>query len=207
MTLQLKIADPDPSNFLMLYNDQGSSAECNVQFWHPLPREGYLPAGDVCEASPSSWIYHSGAPLGQVLLIAADSASPDDVSHPMDFQLLWTDAGSGAELQGSLWQMVPPAGYTALGHCCTFSFEGPPSKPDPSQYYCVKSSLVASGTAGAQIWNSAGSGADTDVAIYSPTAPVFFADLHTFWAVTGSFGPPISVVASVLPLASVTPPT
>ncbi len=40
MTLQLKIADPDPSNFLMLYNDQGSSADCNVQFWHPLPREG-----------------------------------------------------------------------------------------------------------------------------------------------------------------------
>lgn len=206
MALQLKIADPDPSNFLMLYNDQGSSADCNVQFWYPLPREGYLPAGDVCEASPSSWIYQLNAPLGQVLLIAADSASPDDVSHPMDFQLLWTDAGSGAELQGALWQMVPPPGYTALGHCCTVAFQGTPSKPDLSQYYCVKSSLVASGTAGAQIWNSAGSGADADVAIYSPTASVFFAGLHTFWAVTGGFGPPIDIVASVLPITPVTPP-
>ena len=51
-----------------------------------------------------------------------------------------------------------------------------------------------------------GSGADTDVAIYSPTGPVFFADLHTFWAVTGGFGPPIDIVAAVLPIASVTPP-
>lgn len=204
MTLQLKILQNSYRAFSRLYNDEGSSADCDVQFWHPLPQDGFLAAGDVCEASPSDWLYETYAPLGQVILLAADPSSPDDVRCPLDFTLLWSDDGSGALLQGALWAMVPPDGYTALGHCCSFSRSGPPPKPNPREYACVKSSLVSQGTAGAQIWNSAGSGADTDVGVYNPTSSVLYVDLHTFWTIPGSLGPPSPLATAVLPTTSVT---
>lgn len=203
MTLQVKIVDANASNFSKLYNDQGSSGDANVQFWKANSQGIFLAAGDICEASPSDWIYGTGAPLGQVILLAPDPVTNDGVKNPDGFTQIWTDAGSGADLEGTIWAMIPPKDHVALGYCCTFSTSGTPPQPDRTQYYCVHKSLVTPGGAGAQIWNDSGTGSNTDVSIYATTATSFFVDLHTFWAVAGSLGPPSGVQTAVLLTSSV----
>jgi hypothetical protein len=114
MTVKALVVARSSENFSTLYNDEGSSADCNVQFWKVKPPKGYLPCGDVCEASPSGWIYGSNPPRGQVIVLAPDGTSTD-LANPTDFRLLWTDAGSGATLNGSVWEMIVPTGFVALG--------------------------------------------------------------------------------------------
>jgi hypothetical protein len=202
MTLTLMILNPSASAYSTLYNDQSSGANADVQFWRAAPvstgQGTFLPVGDICEASPSSWIYNSVAPLGQVTLVSG--VLGEDVANPVGFQQqpLWTDSGSGAKLNGSIWVMMPPAGFVALGHVCTVSASGAPPAPNPSNYFCVTQSAVTQGRAGAQIWNTDGSSPDTSVSIYGSSAEVGFIDLHAFWAVPGSYGPPTGVITNVL---------
>jgi Vacuolar protein sorting-associated protein 62 len=201
MTLNAKILTMQPQNFATLYNDKGSDADSDVQFWHPDGQGTFLPLGDVCESSPSNWIYGSNPPLGQVLVIGP-STNQAEVAHPNSFTLLWTDKGSGATLNGSIWQMNPPTGYVALGHCCTFSSSGTPVAPNVSDYYCILQALTTSGTAGPQIWNTEGTSPDTSVSIYQPSSPFPFVDTHTFWAVPNTLGPPSASIAVNVLLAS-----
>lgn len=204
MTLFAKVVSSNSQNFATSYNDSGSSADCDVQFWTTDTVPGAVPmrpAGDICEASPSGWIYNSSPPLGQVVLVGG---SANEVASPTGFTQLWTDAGSGADLNGTIWAMTPPTGYTALGHVITYSSSGTPSTPDTSNYYCVRSDLLTSGQAGSQIWNTEGSGADTDVGVYEVSSSAPFVNLGTFIAVPGSLGPPTGVSAPVIPAANVT---
>lgn len=204
MTLFAMVVSSNPQNFATSYNDKGSSADSNVQFWTVDTMSGRVamrPAGDVCEASPSNWIYGTGSPLGQTVLLGGDSG---EVSPPSGFTQVWTDTGSGADLNGTIWAMTPPTGYTALGHVITFSSSGTPSAPDASGYYCVRSDLVTAGQAGAQIWNTVGSDPDTELGVYELSAAAPFVDVGTFIAVPGTLGPPAGVTASVLQFAAVT---
>lgn len=115
-----------------------------------------------------------------------------DVAHPAGFNQIWTDAGSGAEENGAICEMVVPSdSFVALGHCCTFHPSGgTPPEPSVNNYYCVDKSQVTTGTMGAQIWNMLGSDVDTLISVYGSSAAVPFVDLHTFWANPGTDGPP-----------------
>lgn len=204
MTLFAKVVASAAQNFATSYNDKGSSASCDVQFWTAATLPGAVPlrpAGDICEASPSSWIYGSNPPLGQVVLLGGSSG---EVLSPMGFSQVWTDSGGGAELNGTIWAMRPPNGYTALGHVITFSTSGTPNVPDTNHYYCVRNDLVTRGQVGAQIWNSQGSGAEVDVGVYGSSSSAPFVNLGTFIAMPGSFGPPNGAPVPVIPLANVT---
>lgn len=183
-------------NFSLLWNDDGSGANANVQFWKVKPPSGFLPLGDVAEASESDWIYNSTTPRGQILVVSNDG-TPALLANPTGFKKVWSDKGSGAKLNGALWEMIPPVGYVAVGYCCTFSSSGDPPAPDTRDYYCVSSTLVTAGQLGPQIWDDSGSGADADVGIWAPVAssPVAFAPVGTF-LVAGH--DPSTMAASVL---------
>jgi hypothetical protein len=203
MTLKAMIVPRKSQSFATLYNDKGSGGDTNLQLWHPDSQTGFLPVGDVAEASPSPWIYDSNPPLEQVILIGPGTDA-SEVANPLDFTLVWSDTGTGADLEGAIWSMVCPSGYVALGYCCTFSTSGTPPKPDTSQYYCVKAAgLTTTGLAGAQIWNTANTGADTDYSLYQVTAGVQFINCGTFVGQPG-FGPPSGVQTSVLLPTAVT---
>jgi hypothetical protein len=202
MTLSLMILPASSNNFSTLYNDKGSGADGDVQFWRPAGQTvsagTFLPVGDVCEASPSGWIYDSNPPLGQVILVGGVLGT--DVANPKDFVQIWKDDGSGAALNGAIWEMVVPPGFVALGHCCSFAPSGePPPKPNVSNYFCVAQSQVTTGTAGPQIWNTLGSNVDRPVSTYGSSASAPFVDLHTFWATPDSDGPPSITTLVLIP--------
>lgn len=161
----------------------------------------FLPAGDVVESSPSGWIYNSNPPLGQVILI---EGTPNvDVVHPTMFTQLWTDTGSGATLNGTIWAMVPPMGFTALGQCCTFSKTGvDPAPPIASQYYCVASNLVQQGTAGPQIWNTEGSGVKRTSRSTERARPCRSSISTRSGRSRARWGPPNGVTVPILPATS-----
>lgn len=197
MTLQGLILANSADNFTTLYNDQGSGADADVQLWKVKPPAGYLPCGDVCEAAEDAWIYGSNPPRGQVVVVS-ESAPGGMLANPTGFVQIWSDKGSGAKLNGAIWQMIAPVGFTALGYCCTFSSDGTPAPPDVRDYYCVNTQLVSMGQLGPLIWADTGSGADQDVGLWRsvPTSTTPFASLGTFWA-TNSHSP-TTVSAPVL---------
>ncbi|WP_434419346.1 Vps62-related protein [Nannocystis pusilla] len=43
-------------------------------------------------------------------------AQPGILAPPLDYECVWTDKGSGAMFNGSVWRPIPPPGYVALGH-------------------------------------------------------------------------------------------
>jgi hypothetical protein len=195
MTLSLMILPASAKNFVPQYNDKGSGADGDVQFWRPVGQTtgqgSFLPVGDVCEASSSPWVYNSNPPLGQVILVGG--ALGVDVVNPSGFNQVWNDKGSGADLNGAIWEMIVPDGFIALGHCCTFAASGDPPQPNPANYFCVAKSAITTAIPGAQIWNTFGSDVVVQAGIYNTSATVAFVDLHTFWANRNTEGPPTTI--------------
>jgi hypothetical protein len=172
------------------YNDQGSNSDASVQFWNPpLNTLPFLSLGDVCEASPSDWIYNT-APRGQLLAVAPLAGSDNMLAHPVNFTPIWNDKGSGAYLNGTVWQMNPPQGFTAIGHVVTIGS----MQPNPYAYWCVATSLVLQAQLGPQIWDDEGSGADVNVGIWRlvPSTLSDFQDAGTFFATTTYTAVPVT---------------
>ncbi|KAK4167527.1 hypothetical protein QBC43DRAFT_142651 [Cladorrhinum sp. PSN259] len=66
---------------------------------------------------------------------------PPPVAEPVDYELLWSDTGSGAKEDVSVWRPVAPDGYVALGDV---AWSGK-SRPALREVWCLRDDLVGQG--------------------------------------------------------------
>jgi len=150
-------------NLVQMWNDARSGANKSVSIWRPS-HDGYIwfdnsvwfSLGDIAYES------HDYSPPSSVHMMRATSLSWNSVFHrPSSFTRKWTDAGSGATLDCSIWEPVCPPHFNALGNVAT-NGEYPP----PYSVICVKDTYTeVSKVTRSVIWNDRGSGAKLDVTL------------------------------------------
>jgi len=142
------------------WTDLGSGADQDLAIHRPEPADGYFIIGGHAVASHDT---------GDLPCFVTVGPHPDNVdggrlllAPPADWQLAWTDKGSGAEQDGSIWRAVAPPGFACLGDIGQTSYD----KPRPANYRCINSCLVEQVDAAEVIWTDRGSGAERDISLY-----------------------------------------
>ncbi|MEM7297664.1 MAG: Vps62-related protein [Bacteroidota bacterium] len=139
------------SKFKLNWQDKGSGVSTDSSYWKPVPPSGYSLIGDYAQNSYND-------PNGNAVILVLKAKQRNALATPSDFVLVWKDTGSGAKLDGSMWNMVCPNGYVSLGSVSQAGY----SKPDVNSYRCVRANLAPTGTVGDLVWSDKGTGAKTD---------------------------------------------
>lgn len=161
------------TEFRRLWDSTGTNAK-PAAFWRPTPAPdllpGYFPLGDVVASG------HDNINEKRMVMVVCEADAPSSDSSkgpalraPVDFEQVWSDAGSRTRTGCTIWRPVPPTGYLALGELCSMGRD----KPLPSEVRCVRQDLVIASSISAPIWNDKGSGARQAFSawgIYPPTA-------------------------------------
>jgi hypothetical protein len=143
--------------FECVWDDSGSGADRDVGFFRPVPRPGYYALGHYASASH--------AMPHDVVTIVVKEKRPGALAPPLNYQLIWTDSGSGADDDGAVWSPSCPTNYLALGLVTSSG-----AKPSADAVRCVRQDLTAQAEVGDLIWNDAGSGAHSDFSAWSVEA-------------------------------------
>ncbi|NJL26985.1 MAG: Vps62-related protein [Thermoanaerobaculia bacterium] len=147
------------SQYNWVWNDSGSGANDDVTVWRPSPTDStFSIIGDYAQGNYSD-------PTGTSLTLKAinDNPSAPLLAAPVGWRQVWNDKGSGGDHDGSIWSPVPPDGYVALGHVANSGYDA----PNISNFVCVRRDLVETTQVGAIIWADHGSGANSDLTLYS----------------------------------------
>ena len=165
--------------FQLVWNDRGSGANSDGSFYRPVAPSGYSVIGYYGQGNYN-------APDGTVAVVG--ELEPGALAAPERYEAIWTDSGSGADLDGAFWRPIPPAGYTCLGvvvtgYCLGCGY----APPDVDQIRCVRDDLVAPATTWMPIWNDGGSDASRDLGTWI-TAPSGDNGVHLGLMTARSYG-------------------
>lgn len=98
------------------------------------------------------------------------------ITYVDQFTLEWTDAGSGADDNGSYWQAQVPEGYFALGSLGKGGWGNPSGTEAMLVVKAVgNSDALAAPTDYQHIWSDSGSGANSDASFWVPVPPEGYA--------------------------------
>jgi hypothetical protein len=140
-------------------SDAGSKAKRNLTLYRPITDRG----------GEWHWLGQSGN-NNQNLIIARELV-PGAIAEPNRFTQAWNDAGSGRGSGYSLWNIVAPPGYRALGGLARFGVGkhdyNEPSGGEIQNLGCVHESLCIEGMIGGDIWTDKGTGASADGSAWS----------------------------------------
>lgn len=167
-----------PTNFENIWDDRGTGSDRDVRVWRAQEENGFKRLGDVAIGR-----YGSPWDVGcYPLLVKETDPNAGLIAKVSSYQLVWADHGSGADRDGSFWAPNAPAGYTCVGAVIQKEYE----EPEAGTSVCLRSDLVAAtGSTGVKfIWSDRGSGARTDVALYSAGV-----EFGTFFAEDNYSGP------------------
>lgn len=157
--LLVKVVD----EFYWRWDDLGSGGDNDGSYWHPKVPEEYHALGSAGKRGYSTPTHNT------VMLVVKDkgtSAIPP-LAAPTDYQLVYNDAGSGANADGSFWLPLPPQGYVAIGIVAQSGW----SKPSLDDVVCVREDLTILAEAGSYIWHDVGTGANNDFSSYQIDPP------------------------------------
>jgi len=133
-----------PVGFTYVWNDAGSRATLDGWFFNPIPPAGYVSLGTITTSDAGA----PSLPTNSVVCVRSDLVVEGSVGD-----LIWNEAGSRADRQVSLWQIVAPPGAVALG-----TFIGTPGHAKPAgPVYCLSASAVIKPAAPAQAETGRGS--------------------------------------------------
>jgi len=112
------------------WNDAGSGHENDMALWHPTPPSGYFVFGSIGLDSNKKQpgrdvVTYAYKPMKK---ISANNKEYDAIVYPTDYKLIWKDKGSGAKMDGSVWEPIPPKDYIALGHVAVTGHKKPSVK-------------------------------------------------------------------------------
>lgn len=109
----------NPVDYQLIYKDSGSGADKDGSFWLPTPPEGYVAMGILCVSGydkPSN---------SSVVCLRADLADPAETGN-----LIWNDKGTGADSDGSFWDIDISAGSVKTGSFAgASSYDASSAKP------------------------------------------------------------------------------
>ncbi len=126
-----------PVGFAYAWNDAGSRATLDGWFFNPIPPPGYVSLGTITTGD-------SGAPhlpTNSVVCVRSDLAVEGTVG-----ELIWSEVGSTAVRQVSVWRIVPPPGGVALGTFIATVGHEKPARP----VYCLRASAVTTNVVAAR---------------------------------------------------------
>jgi len=155
----------------LTWSDKGSGADLDGFFFTPSAESSYYIIGGYAS--------RKGDPNAKkcVISVRPSKSNPEETPEllvpPSDWSLIWTDKGSGADTDGSMWHGVPLGkGYKCLGSVAQKGYK----KPVLSNYRCVHSGLTKKIQNKSIVWTDKGSGADRDVTVFNlPNSKSFFA--------------------------------
>jgi hypothetical protein len=137
------------ASYTLEWWDQGSGGMYNGAFYSPIVPAGYHALGHYGQSNYA-------APSGGMLVVRELEAGA--LARPTDYVMVWGDYGSGADMDGSFWEPIPPAGYVCLGLVAQTGY----GKPGLDEVRCVRQDLVRPGTVDYLVWIDWGTGAHTD---------------------------------------------
>lgn len=142
-----------------IWDDRGSGA-CQDGTCYKVPRmTGYKPLGDLFKGGTRISPFIGNLPMFS-----------GDVVHPMDFDWVWSDAGSGGTYDLNVWK--PRAKY---GYSCPADAVTQRGKPSTSDYVCLPTRCLVQHRETRKTWNDGCSGANRDFdAFTSPIHPGYF---------------------------------
>lgn len=138
------------SSFELAWWDKKSGGDMDGAFYNPTN----IPIGFSSMGSYGQGNYNS--PDGSVLVVKELESGA--LAYPTGFNLVYNDKGSGADLDGSFWEPIPPKGYVAMGILCVRGYDQPPT----TSVVCLRSNLVVPSKVGSLIWSDKGTGAKMD---------------------------------------------
>ncbi len=141
------------------YNDKGSGGKLDLATFAPRVPPGYMAVGGFAHGSRDR-------PDGCVTVVRAAGTSVQGhrlVAPPLGWREVWTDKGSGARMDGSIWSARPPGpDYVCLGSVGQKGY----GQPAVANYACVHRCLVTSVPVTEPIWTDEGTGAKRQVSVY-----------------------------------------
>lgn len=140
-------------HFTLRWNDAGSGGDHDGSFYHPVTKDGFFALGSL-GLGPNGYPNPNGTRA--VMVVKARPGHEDALKFPTDYEQIYNDANSGADMFGSFWRPIPPAGYVAMG---TVVAANSWNKPSLTDVVCVRSDLVTTAEAGPLIYNDRGTGA------------------------------------------------
>ena len=152
------------------WRDRGSGGIRDVATYRPVPPAGHRTIGSYVQGN-------YGGPTGCVTVIGPGAtnsgAGTPLLVAPVDWQRVWADKGSGARLDGAVWNGVAPGSdYVCLGSVARVGY----GKPNPGNYTCIHRCLTRSIATPAPVWTDEGTGARAQVAFYQlPTTNALYA--------------------------------
>ena len=156
--------------FTLQWQDKGSGGARDLAIHDP-----HVPAGFSSIGSYGQSDYKT--PYGCVTVVKPlvdklPNGKPA-LAAPTGYELVWTDKGSGADTDGSIWQPVS----SDLDYACLGSVGQPGyNQPQIATYACVHKCLVRSVKAAAPMWSDKGTGADAPVTVFQlPNSKVIYA--------------------------------
>ena len=138
-SLQVKKEDPGkiiimPTHkFEPMWNDSGSGADADVSLWRPVLKNPRFDSPDFHILGDMAMPGHKQQPdMGY----AVRGIVPGAVQHPVSWSRVWTDRGSGADKDVTIWKPNPPKGYECLGHMVG------KKEPGNEEIWCLREDLV-----------------------------------------------------------------
>ena len=141
------------------WSDEGSGADKDGYFFIPsIKSNSFMIGGYGTQNRKKS---------NCVLTVSEPQNNPENTPAllmvPVDWKLIWTDKGSGALGDGSMWKAIPPdSNYKCIGSIPQSGYE----KPVLSGYRCVHASLTEKIVTDSVIWSDRGSNADKQVTMF-----------------------------------------
>ncbi len=120
-------------HFELAYRDKGSGGDQNVAIYRPTVPFGYYIIGDYAQGD------YQKISACTLAVKPASSESAGLLIAPGHWELVWTDKGSGAHMDGSVWHPVSPdKNYVCIGSVGQTGY----NKPSLQNYRCVHQCLV-----------------------------------------------------------------
>ena len=146
-----------------IWNDRGSGANRDFSVWRAPGTTTAFSLGDIS---------NNNYDKPEAFLVKDTSPRKDALRLPHSYRRVWTDAGSGANWDGSFWEPICPPGFVGPGDVAMRSHS---IQPDVTSIACVNATYTIAGKF-EHVWDDRGSGAKSDVSVWEsiPLSPAGF---------------------------------
>ncbi|MFT5834712.1 MAG: hypothetical protein ACI97N_002352 [Cognaticolwellia sp.] len=171
----------------LIWNDKGSGASSDLSLWNLQASSATLISSGSF-FSYASYIKPSNSAVSYSIMVV-------DVLQVNSFNHVYSDKGTGSDVDLSTWSPVVPEGFLAVGHLAKNGYDAPTSSIMVVQ--SLVKGAVAYPTGYRLVWKDTGSGGNQDGAFWEPIPPAGYVAMGT--VVTASYTqPPLTAVVCIL---------